>query len=240
MLGAAIGVDYGMLGDNLPSPSDVVSLYKRENIPLLRLFDPKSEVLNALTGSGIKVALGISNEFVPNIASSASTAMDWVNNNIAPYANDVTFGWITLGNEMVPGHNANLIPQAMDNIQSALNGVGHTGIKVSTVVSLQVLGESYPPSAGDFSSEASDTMKAIVTWLVGSNISLGYALFNPNQPVIDGDYKYYSLFEAMVDSFVAALDKNGGANVPVAVSEIGWSTAGDDPYTSKENPQTYN
>jgi len=259
MQGASIGVNYGMIGAYLPQPSDVVSLYKRENIPLMRLFEPKAEVLEALKGSGIKVALGIRNEDVPSLASNVNLAMEWVNNNVAPYAEDVNFGWITLGNEMVPGEGSELIPIAMNNILSGLNGAGLTGIKVSTVVSSVVLGETYPPSAGNFTSEAAGPMTGIIEWLAGTNnpilfnvypyfayvaspdkIPLGYALFNTDQPVIDGEHEYHSLFEAMVDAFYAALEKTGGSKLTVAVSETGWPTAGNEPHTSKLNAQTYN
>lgn len=44
----------------------------------------------------------------------------------------------------------------------------------------------------------------------------------------------------MVDAFIAALDKNGGENVTLVVSETGWPTAGNEPYTSAENAQVYN
>ncbi|KAJ8445142.1 hypothetical protein Cgig2_029514 [Carnegiea gigantea] len=241
-----------MKGAYLPSSSEVVSLYKRENIPLMRLFEPEPEVLEALKGSGIKVALGIRNEDVPYLANDVNMAIVWVNNNVVPYAKDVNFGWITLGNEMVPGDGSELIPQAMNNILSGLNGVGLTGIKVSTVVSSAVLGETYPPSAGDFTSEARGPMTGIIEWLVGTDnpilfnvypyfaymaspdeIPLGFALFDTDQPIIDGEYKYYSLFEAMVDAFYAALEKNGGRKLTLVVSETGWPTAGNEPHASK-------
>ncbi|KMT20022.1 hypothetical protein BVRB_1g000420 [Beta vulgaris subsp. vulgaris] len=256
---AIIGANYGMQADNLPSPINVITLYMHENIPLLRLFEPHSDVLDALRGSIIKVSLGVKNEDVPDIAMNTNTAMQWVNTNIVPFIREVDIGWITVGNEMVPGPNANLIPQAMNNLLSALNSARITNIKISTVVNANVLGVSSPPSAGTFSDEASATMQGIVTWLNGTNnpllinvypyiafasnptqIPLDYALFNAQQPVIDGEYTYYSLFEAMVDAFYAALEKIGANNLNVVVSETGWPNAGNDPYTSKQNAQTYN
>lgn len=184
----------------------MIDLYKKQSIPLLRLFDPNPEALEALRGSEIRVSIGVKNEDVKAIAMNLNTAMQWLNTNVEPYAKDVNIGWITLGNEMVPGEpNAELIPQAMNNIQSGLNSAGLTNIKVSTVVSYSVLGVSYPPSAGDFSSEATQLMTMIITWLAATNnpllinvypylafasdpqqVSLDFALFNPKQPIVDG------------------------------------------------------
>ncbi|KAL6983223.1 hypothetical protein U1Q18_016614 [Sarracenia purpurea var. burkii] len=73
-----------------------------------------------------------------------------------------------------------------------------------------------------------------------SHISLEYATFRSSTPVVDGQYKYYSLFDAMVDAYYAALEKIDAGNVPIVVSETGWPTAGNDPYTSVANAQAYN
>ncbi|KAJ6307066.1 hypothetical protein OIU78_022203 [Salix suchowensis] len=48
-----IGVCYGLNGDNLPSPSEVVGLYKSSGIEFLTLYEPRSDVLEALRGSGL-------------------------------------------------------------------------------------------------------------------------------------------------------------------------------------------
>ncbi|KAG0484041.1 hypothetical protein HPP92_012125 [Vanilla planifolia] len=60
-----VGVNYGMLGDNLPSPSQVVSLYRSRNITKLRLFHPDDDVLSSLKNSGIAVILGTYNQDLP-------------------------------------------------------------------------------------------------------------------------------------------------------------------------------
>ncbi|XP_021748870.1 lichenase-2-like [Chenopodium quinoa] len=191
---------------------------------------------------------------------NGNAAVEWVNTNVVPYAKDVNIGWIAVGNELVSADPAAaLITQAMGNILNALNAAQLTGIHVSTAISGRVLGVTYPPSAGDFNNESKEIMIAIIKWLQTINsplfinvypyfafassptdIPLNYALFNATNPVIDGPYTYTSLFDAMVDSFYAALDKNGGENLAVVVSETGWPTAGFEPYTSIQNAQTYN
>ena len=40
-----IGVNYGMQGDNLPPATEVIKLYKQNEIGKIRLFDPDPSVL---------------------------------------------------------------------------------------------------------------------------------------------------------------------------------------------------
>ncbi|KAL3749040.1 hypothetical protein ACJRO7_010176 [Eucalyptus globulus] len=104
-----IGVNYGMVGDNLPSPETVVQLYKKYSIGKIRLFDPNPDALNALRGSGIDVTLGIRNQDLPSIASSVDLAKAWFDANVQPYITDINFQYITAGNEVVPGDLAQYV-----------------------------------------------------------------------------------------------------------------------------------
>ncbi|VAH80782.1 unnamed protein product [Triticum turgidum subsp. durum] len=69
-----IGVNYGMMGSNLPSPDKVVALYKANNITDVRIFHPDTNVLEALRGSGLGVVLGTLNSDLAPLASDASYA----------------------------------------------------------------------------------------------------------------------------------------------------------------------
>ncbi|KAK9271114.1 hypothetical protein L1049_026703 [Liquidambar formosana] len=250
-----IGVCYGRNGDNLPSPKDVISLYQKCGIEFIRLFEPNTEVLEALRGSNLLVSLGTRNEDIQNLASSQDAANSWVNTNISPYKNDVKFGWISIGNEVLSSD----IPQAMINIYNAITSIGLFSTKVTTVQRMDILSTSFPPSAGAFSAEAEAVMNGVASFLsrTGSplmlnvypyfayaseptHISFEYATLNAKEPVLDGDLKYYSLFEAMVDACYAALEKINAANVSIIASESGWPSAGNEPYTSKEKAQIYN
>lgn len=81
----SIGVCYGLLGDNLPDPSDVISLYQSNGIGEMRLYNPNSDVLNALKGSNISLTVGVPNEDLESFAYNASAASNWVQNNIVAY-----------------------------------------------------------------------------------------------------------------------------------------------------------
>ncbi|KAK1291717.1 hypothetical protein QJS10_CPB17g01737 [Acorus calamus] len=152
-----IGVNYGMKGDNLPPPSAVVQLYKSKNIRRLRLFDPNPSALLALHGSGIEVVLGTLNENLPLLASNASYASEWVAAHVTPHAPNVTFRYVSAGNEVVPGDLARHVLPAMRNLRAALRsaGVARAPPRVTTAVSSAVLRASYPPSAGAFAEEVS-------------------------------------------------------------------------------------
>jgi Glycosyl hydrolases family 17 len=86
----SIGVCYGLLGDNLPEPSDVISLYRSNGIDAMRLYNPDSNVLNALKGTNISLMVGVPNEVLESFAYNASAAANWVQNNIVAH-NGVNF-----------------------------------------------------------------------------------------------------------------------------------------------------
>ncbi|KAJ0979022.1 hypothetical protein J5N97_014496 [Dioscorea zingiberensis] len=119
----AIGVNYGMLGDNLPTPAQVVALYKSKNIGKLRLYNPDSGALQALQGSGIQVVLGTLNQDLQQLASTPSYATNWV------ATNDGSLGY------------NNLFDAIVDSTYSALEKAGQSNVEV-------VVSETGWPSSG--------------------------------------------------------------------------------------------
>ncbi|CAL9111225.1 unnamed protein product [Musa textilis] len=257
---SAIGVCYGRLGNNLPPPGEVVNLYKANKIGSMRIYDPNNEVLQALRGSNIQLVVDVPNENLQSLASDASAAREWVQKNVVAFRPSVSFRYIAVGNEVIPGGLAQYVLPAMQNVQNAVSSAGlQNQIKVSTSVATTVLGTSYPPSAGAFSSAAQTHMNPIVQFLARNGaplllnvypyfaykdnrnqISASYALFTSTEVVVrDGQFGYRNLFDAMVDAVYAAMEKVGGSNVAIVVSESGWPSAGDFAATI-DNAKTYN
>lgn len=255
-----IGINYGLLGDNLPSPAQVVNLVKKYNITKLRLFDPNPDALNALRGSQIQVILGTLNNDIPMLAASQEAANQWFQTNVKPFVNDITFLYISVGNEVIPGEFAPNVLRAIQNLQNVLISNNLSQIKVTTVLSAASLGVSYPPSAGAFTPEAAQVLGPILEFLrsqksallvnvypyfahVGdpANVPLDYATFTASGPVVkDGNLTYWNLFDAMLDVFISAMEKLGINDVLAIVTETGWPSAGNGQYTTPQLASTYN
>ncbi|KAF7852306.1 hypothetical protein BT93_L4600 [Corymbia citriodora subsp. variegata] len=255
-----VGVCYGMIGDNLPSPAAVVQLYQRYNIGKMRLFDPNAAALAALRGSGIEVTLGTLNQDLPSIASSVDAAKTWFDTYVQPFMSDVKITYLSAGNEVVPGDLAQYVLPAMQNLQSVVAGYGYSGLQITTVVATSVLGTSYPPSISTFSDAARADMVGIIRFLSSSgsplminvypyfayasdpvNVRLDYAQFTAIGTVVqDGSLSYPNLLEAVVDAFYWAMEKEGVTDVDLVVSESGWPSAGNGDFTTPALAQTYN
>ncbi|XP_047331650.1 glucan endo-1,3-beta-glucosidase-like [Impatiens glandulifera] len=254
----SIGVCNGGLGDNLPSDREVVRLYKLNGIEKMRIYAPKQETLQALRGSNIQLILDAPNP--QELACDPSFALQWVQTNVMTYYPDVKFHCIAVGNEVnLDSNMAQYVFPAMKNVHNALISMGlGDKIKVSTATSSVLLGVSYPPSEGSFSDEARLFMDPIIKFLVETkspflvniypyfaykgnpqDIQLSYALFTaPEIVVSDQGLKYTNLFDAMLDSTYAALEKVGGSDLEVIVSESGWPSYGGFA-ASEENAGTY-
>ena len=77
-------MNYGLNGDNLPSPSHVVDHYLKCHISFIQIFERRHEVLDAPQGKPLLVSLGIRNEDVKIIALDQNAANWWVNDNVVP------------------------------------------------------------------------------------------------------------------------------------------------------------
>lgn len=130
---------------------------------------------------------------------------------------------------------------------------------MTTVIHGGTLASSYPPSSGVFLSEITEVMTNIAMILDQQNaplmvnvypyfafasypqhIPIAYLLFTSKDPVVrDGELLYYNLFDAMLDSYNAAMDKISWGKVPVIVVESGWPTKGSE-FATMENANTYN
>ncbi|TVU34720.1 hypothetical protein EJB05_16567 [Eragrostis curvula] len=254
---AAVGVCYGTSGDNLPPPSTVVDMLRENGFSIVRLYWPDPAALGALAGSGIRVVVGAPNDVLPSLAASQAAAAEWVRQNIEAHPG-VTFRFLVVGNEVPVGETQHLVP-AMENVHAALAAAGLRHVKVTTAISQATIAVHIPPSAGEFTEEAKSFMSYVVAFLERTrapllanlypyfvytynlwSMDMNFALFtSPETVVQDGEYGYQNLFETTVDALYTAVEKLGGANVRVVVSETGWPTAGG-VAASVENAMTYN
>ncbi|GJM91620.1 hypothetical protein PR202_ga08015 [Eleusine coracana subsp. coracana] len=142
-----------MVGNNLPSPADVVALYRSRNIFAMRIYNPDQGALSALRGSAIGLILDVGGvDVVRNLANSAdAAASSWVQANVRPYYYpDVIIKYIAVGNEVNPGDAWAILP-AMRNVHAALVSANlAANIKVSTAVKMDVVTDTFPPSRGVF------------------------------------------------------------------------------------------
>jgi hypothetical protein len=203
--------------------------------------------MEALRGSGIGLILGIENDDIPGLAATQANAASWVQTNIQPYHPDVSVMYVAVGNEVPDGVAESIVP-AMHNIETALDAAGLAdGIMVSTCIRLDVITNTFPPSMGTF---AKPYMGGVAQFLATTGAPLlanVYPYFGYRSRAHPGDISvgtttrdagngltYVNLFDAMVDSVYAALEKVGAPDVSVVVSESGW------PEASTENARNYN
>jgi hypothetical protein len=123
---------------------------------------------------------------------------------------------------------------------------------------MDVIANSFPPSSAVFAQSYMTEVAQLLTTTGApllanvypyfayqenkGNISLGYATFQPGAPpMTDAMNKlvYTNLFDAMLDSMYAALEKAKAPEVRVVISESGWPSAGGVAATI-QNARAYN
>ncbi|GLU23819.1 hypothetical protein SLE2022_397960 [Rubroshorea leprosula] len=247
-----IGVNYGRVANNLPTPDKVVELFKTQGIDRIKLFDASPDVLTALANSNISVVVAVPNELLSSAAADQSFTDNWVQTNIAKYFPATNIEAIAVGNEVFvdPNNTTMYLVPAMKNIHNSLVKYNlDSSIKVSSPIALSALQSSYPSSSGSFKSELVEpVIKPMLDFLRQSgsylmvniypffaykdnskSISLDYALFNNNSGVVDSGngLKYYSLLEAQADAVFAAMKALNYNDLKMVVTETGWPSMGD-------------
>ncbi|XP_002971087.2 glucan endo-1,3-beta-glucosidase 7 [Selaginella moellendorffii] len=246
-----IGINYGQLGNNLPTPQRVRELVQSTTITKVKIYDTNAAIIEAFANTGIEFTVMVKNEQIHSLLDTHA-AQKWVNENVACYLPATQIRTILVGNEILGNDdqiNGWIVP-VMQNIHSALVTLRiDNQVKVSTPHSLSVLSSSYPPSSGAFRTDlVSHVIKPMLQFLsqTGSpfmvntypyfaykssplNITLAYALFLPNAGVVDPKTKlrYYNLMDAQVDAVYSAMAKLGFQDIGIVVSETGWPSAGD-------------
>uniref|UniRef100_A0ACD5UR67 Uncharacterized protein n=2 Tax=Avena sativa TaxID=4498 RepID=A0ACD5UR67_AVESA len=249
--GLSIGINYGQIADNLPSPSRVSRLVRSMQVSKVKLYDADQDVLSAFLNTGVEFVIGIGNENVSAMVDPA-TAQAWVQHHVRPYLPSTRITCITVGNEVFKGNDTalkdNLLP-AMKSVYGALAALGLQGqVNVTTAHSLDIMGSSYPPSAGAFRPDMAPYITPLLDFLSTarspflincypyfaykddpSGVPLEYVLFQPNAGVTDPTtgLNYDNMLYAQVDSVYAAIQALGHTDVDVKISETGWPSRGD-------------
>ncbi|GLJ18428.1 hypothetical protein SUGI_0326530 [Cryptomeria japonica] len=262
-----IGVNNGLLGDNLPPQEEVVSLMKMNNIGKYRIYKQEPTVFKAFANSDIEIIVGVANFDLQRISSDEKEAMKWVAEYVKPYFPATNIKYIAVGNEVLgkaetAKYVGYLLP-AMINIQNALQKANlQDKIKVSTALAARDLIEALSfqaPSKGTFTEKVENDTSAVLKFLEHSrspflanvfpffiynssrdSYSLDYALFKPTAPVVkDGNKIYKNLFDAMIDTLYSAMESMGYSNIPIVVTATGWPSKGNDVATI-QNAKSYN
>ncbi|XWS28190.1 hypothetical protein CRYUN_Cryun25bG0044300 [Craigia yunnanensis] len=251
---SGIGVNWGTQASHPLPPGTIVKLLRDNGFQKVKLFDADYGTLKALGKSGIEVMVGIPNDMLASMGGSIKAAEKWVAKNVSEHitSNNVNIRYVAVGNEpFLETYNGSYLGitfPALRNIQSALVKAGlGSQVKVTVPLNADVYASSSDyPSGGDFRSDIHDLMLTIVNFLSASgapftvniypfislysdpNFPVEYAFFDGNaSPLNDGGALYYNMFDANLDTLAHALQKNGFANLPIIVGEIGWPTDGD-------------
>ncbi|KAK8957116.1 Glucan endo-1,3-beta-glucosidase 14 [Platanthera zijinensis] len=261
-----VGINYGQIADNLPSPARVAGLLRSLNINRVKLYDADQNVLSAFQNTNVEFIIGIGNENVENMMDSAK-AQAWLQQYVEPHAANGRISCITVGNEILSGDDtvlmSGLLP-AMQSVYQALVSLGlDKQIYVTTAHSLQILANSFPPSSGSFREDLAEYIQPLINFhamtkspfLINAypffaykddpnSISLPYAVFEPNPGVVDPNtnLNYDNMLYAQIDSVYSAIRVVGHTDVVVRVSETGWPSRGDSSEigATPENAAAYN
>ncbi|KAL7090799.1 hypothetical protein ACP275_12G064600 [Erythranthe tilingii] len=266
---AFIGVNIGTSLSDMPSPTQVVSLLKSQQIRHVRLYDSDHAMLLALANTGIRVTVSVPNDQLLAIGQSNLTAANWVSRNILSHYPATNITSISVGTEVLstlPNAAPVLLP-AMKFLHSALVAANlQSQIKLSTPHSSSIILDSFPPSQAFFNRTWDPLMVPLLQFLQSTNsflmlnvypyydymqsngvIPLDYALFRPlppNKEAVDPNtlLHYTNVFDAIVDAAYFAMSYLNFTNIPIQVTESGWPSKGDssEPDATSDNANTYN
>jgi exo-beta-1,3-glucanase (GH17 family) len=248
---ASLGINYGQLGNNLPVPSEVIPLIHSIGAKRVKLFDANPLILRAFANTDIELMVGLGNELLSEMRDPQN-ALTWVKANVQVYLPATKITGIMVGNEVLTLYNVDLsnnLAPAMQSIYGALLSLGlHKNISVVTAHSFNIMGFSYPPSAGAFEQDLREYMTEILNFheQTGSpfyinvypyfaykgspkKIPLDYVLFEPNSGFVDPTTHlfYDNMLFAQIDAVYSAISLLGYKGIHVCVSETGWPSKGD-------------
>lgn len=252
-ISSEVGVNYGELGNNLPTPRSSVSLIKSLKAKRVKIYGTNPEILKALENTGIEVSIMLPNELVVNASTNQTFSDQWVKSNVVPFYTKTLIRYLLVGNELISSTGNETWPHivpAMHRIKHSLTTFHLHKVKVGTSSAMDVLASSFPPSNGTFRNDiAFSVMKPMLEFLHKTrsfyfldvypffawasdptNIDLSYTLFeSKNITVTDPltGLNYTNLFDQMVDAVYFAMKRVGYPHIRIFIAETGWPNGGD-------------
>ncbi|XP_042476626.1 glucan endo-1,3-beta-glucosidase 14-like [Macadamia integrifolia] len=266
ILSVTVGINYGQIANNLPSPSRVAVLLESINVNRVKLYDADPNVLQAFSNSNVEFIVTVGNEFLQTM-NDPNQAKAWLQQHVQPYVPQTKITSITVGNEIFAGNDTQLMSYllpAMQNIYNGLVSLGLNGqVNVSSAHSLAILASSFPPSSGRFRQDLAQYIQPILNFHSQTNspflinaypyfaykadpsgVSLQYVLFEANSGATDQNtnLNYDNMLYAQIDAVYSAMKAMGHTDIEVKISETGWPSQGDsdEPGATPENAGLYN
>ncbi|KAM7502291.1 hypothetical protein LguiB_001195 [Lonicera macranthoides] len=266
ILGLGIGINYGQIANNLPSPTRVSYLLQTLNISRVKLYDADPNVLRAFSNSNVGFIIGLGNDDLLTMNDPVK-AQTWIQQHVQPYLSQTKITCITVGNEVLSGNDTQLMSYllpAMKTVNEAIINLGLSKqLYVTTAHSLIILGNSFPPSSGTFRQDLVQYIDPILSFHSEFNspflinaypyfaykdnpgeVSLEYVLFQPNPGMTDPgtNLNYDNMLYAQIDAVYSAIKAMGHDGIQVKISETGWPSKGDpnEAGASPENAGIYN
>ncbi|CAH1447590.1 unnamed protein product [Lactuca virosa] len=262
-----IGVNFGRVGNNLPSPSRSIELLQTLKAGRVKLYDADPEILRLLSGTKLEVMIMVTNDEISAIARNQELANQWVFEHVINHYPETMIRFILVGNEVLSFSSTDqdrqimddLVP-AMQRIRDALTTEGISSIQISTPLAMDIMENTFPPSSGQFRGEIVHEIVPLLEFLRESNsvffvdvypyfswadnptsINLDYALLGGHQIYMDpmSGLTYTNLLDQMLDSVVFAMAKLGYNDVKIGVAETGWPHEGGIG-ANRENAAMYN
>ncbi|KAK4763550.1 hypothetical protein SAY87_012988 [Trapa incisa] len=249
--GVGLGINYGQIANNLPSPSQVAVLLKSINISRVKLYDADPDVLSAFAGSEVEFIIGLGNEYLENMTDQ-NNAQSWIQQHVQPYVGRTKIICIVVGNEVFNANDTRLMGYLLPAMQSVYMSLSNLGLQkqvmVSTAHSLNILETSYPPSSGAFRPDLSSYIQPLLNFhsqisapfLINAypffaykgspgDVPLEYVLFQSKKVMTDpnSNLSYDNMLYAQIDAVYSAIKAMGHADIEVRISETGWPSKGD-------------
>lgn len=261
------GINYGRIADNIPSPDKVVTLLRAAKIKNVRIYDFDHSVLEAFSGSGLELVVGLPNGNVKDMSANADHALTWVKENVQAFLPNTNIVGIAVGNEVLGGGDVELQQALLGAVQNIYNATQKLRladvVQVQTAHSQAVFANSYPPSSCIFKESVVQYMKPLLELFsqmgspfclnaypflayMGSpdQIDINYALFESTDGIYDEKthLHYDNMLDAQIDAAYAALEDAGFKKMEVIVTETGWASRGDqnEAAATVDNARTYN